>query len=248
MRQNIYDDETFFTGYRALRDTADNFNNLVEQPALRALLPPLGGKVVLDLGCGFGDLAAYCVAQGAARVTATDISTRMLAQARERNALPQIEYVKSAMEDLDFPPASVDLVVSSLALHYVADYAGLVRKVAGWLTAGGDFVFSVEHPICTAQKADQTWLRDEAGRKLCWPVDDYSDEGRREFGWYVPGVIKYHRTVSTLLNGLMEAGLAVAGVQEPVASEETIRRLPEYAATRRVPPFLLVKSNKPEGN
>ncbi len=115
MRQNIYDDATFFRGYHALREQADNFNNLVEQPALRALLPPLTGETVLDLGCGFGDIAAYCVTQGAEHIVATDISTRTLAQALEQNRLPQIEYVQAAMEDLKFAPDSFDVVLSSRA-------------------------------------------------------------------------------------------------------------------------------------
>ncbi len=135
--------------------------------------------------------------------------------------------------------------LSSLALHYVRDFAGIVGSVARWLRQGGSFVFSVEHPICTAQKADPTWLRDGAGERLCWPVDDYSDEGEREFAWYVPGVIKYHRTISTLLNTVTQNGLVVTEVMEPTASEATIHRLPEYASSRRVPPFLVVKSSKP---
>ena len=84
MRQNIYDDEAFFQGYADLRAQPGNLNDLVEQPALRALLPPLAGASVLDMGCGAGDLSAYCAGQGAARVVGADISERMLALARER--------------------------------------------------------------------------------------------------------------------------------------------------------------------
>jgi SAM-dependent methyltransferase len=245
VRQNIYDDETFFQGYRTLREKTDNFNNLVEQPAIRAMMPTLAGKIVLDLGCGFGDLAVYCVTQGAERVVATDISAKMLAQARTQNARPQIEYVQAAMEELEFASRSFDLVLSSLALHYIKDFAGLIKSAVGWLRPGAEFVFSIEHPLCTAQKADQAWVRDEAGNKLYWPVDDYSKEGKRQFQWYVPGVVKYHRTVSTLLNVLIQNGLTVTEVREPTASEDTIKRLPEYASTRRVPPFLIVRAIAP---
>ena len=59
MPQNIYDDETFFAGYRQLRDTDAGINGAVKIPAMRALLPPLAGCTVLDLGCGFGDFARY---------------------------------------------------------------------------------------------------------------------------------------------------------------------------------------------
>lgn len=244
MRQNIYDDTAFFAGYQDLREKPNNFNNLVEQPALRGMLPPLAGLAVLDLGCGFGDLAAYCVEQGAVSIVATDISAKMLALGREKNPSPLIDYRQVAMEDLDFAPGTFDLVISSLALHYVADYRGLVVKVARWLRPSGHFVYSVEHPICTARRADQGWLYDEDGQKLCWPVDDYQIEGRREFSWFVDGVVKYHRTLTTLLNTLVGSGLTVSAVCEPSATEETIARLPYYESTRRFPSFLLVQSRK----
>jgi len=50
-------------------------------------------------------------------------------------------------------------------------------------------------------------------------LDNYSDEGPREESWFVPGVQKVHRTFSTFINGLLNAGLVVERVVEPVASE-----------------------------
>ena len=35
---------------------------------------------------------------------------------------------------------AVELVVSSLAIHYVEDYAALMRRIAGWLAPGGVLV------------------------------------------------------------------------------------------------------------
>ena len=246
MRQNIYDDEAFFQGYADLRASPGNFNDLVEQPALRALLPPLDGAVVLDMGCGAGDLSAYCAGQGAARMVGADISEKMLRAARERNAHPAIEYVRAAIEDLSFAPETFDVVVSSFAVHYVSDYAALVADVSRWLRPGGAFVYSTEHPMTTARKAgEQNWVRDEAGNRLFWPIDDYGDEGERRFHWIVDGVAKYHRTMATLVNGLVEAGLAVTQLVEPVASEEALRREPGLASLARFPNCLIVKSVKP---
>lgn len=55
MMQNIYDNTEFFSSYKALRESDDNYNILLEQPAMMALLPDLKNKTVIDLGCGFGD-------------------------------------------------------------------------------------------------------------------------------------------------------------------------------------------------
>ena len=49
MNRSIFDNDTFFEGYRRLRDTDDNANILLEQPAMSELLPDLVGKRVLDL-------------------------------------------------------------------------------------------------------------------------------------------------------------------------------------------------------
>ena len=50
--QNIFDDQTFFTEYQKLGDNRANYNNLIEQPAMKKLMPDTAGKSVLDLGCG----------------------------------------------------------------------------------------------------------------------------------------------------------------------------------------------------
>ena len=64
--QNVYDNAEFFHNYCALRGKSDNYNDLLEQPALWSLLPPLAGRRVLDLGCGFGDACARYADAGAA--------------------------------------------------------------------------------------------------------------------------------------------------------------------------------------
>jgi hypothetical protein len=60
----------------------------------------------------------------------------MLALAHAERGHPRVTYLRQAIEDADFPPEQTDLVVSTLALHYVADYAGLVRCIPRWLSPG----------------------------------------------------------------------------------------------------------------
>lgn len=243
--QNIYDDPRFFAGYRELRDTGRGINEPIEQPALRALLPPLAGLIVLDLGCGDGGFARWCVEQGAQRVVGVDLSRRMLGLSAERTTDPRIAFVRSAAEVVAFAPAAFDLVTASFVLHYVRDYTGIVRRVAGWLRPGGVFVLSVEHPVVTAQVAKQGWVTDHVGRRLFWALDDYADEGERRQRWYVDGVLKYHRRVATLVNGLLDAGFVLERMSEPEPLSEAIRERVDLVDDRRRPPVLVLRASLP---
>jgi SAM-dependent methyltransferase len=164
--QNVYDDRRFFAAYRELRDTKRGINEAIEQPALRRLLPPLDGLDVLELGCGDGELARWCAERGARWAVGVDLSARMLALARERTTDGRVQLVRTAIERAAFAPESFDLAASSFALHYVADDAAVVGRVFAWLRPGGQFTFSVEHPVVTAQVAKQGWVADHVGRRL----------------------------------------------------------------------------------
>ena len=53
MAQNIYDNETFFSAYRALR-REKSYNDLLEQPAMERLLPEVEMVLVMSVEPGFG--------------------------------------------------------------------------------------------------------------------------------------------------------------------------------------------------
>jgi ubiquinone/menaquinone biosynthesis C-methylase UbiE len=242
--QNIYDDPDFFAGYAELRRTESGLNAALEQPALMSLLPPsLDGLDVLDLGCGFGDFAAAAKAKGAASVAGIDISERMLDIARGRVTDPTVSFLRAPIETAELSEESFDLIVSSLALHYVEDYAGVVAKIARALRPYGHIVFSVEHPVMTAN-GDYEWQCDAAGAKLHWKLDRYREEGRRESTWFVDGVVKYHRTVETYVNGLIDAGLTLKRLIEPEATPDAMKTRADLIETRRRPVFLLLAAEK----
>jgi 2-polyprenyl-3-methyl-5-hydroxy-6-metoxy-1,4-benzoquinol methylase len=203
------------------------------------------GRRVLDLGCGAGQLALHLARAGAAEVVGVDLSERMLALARAERAHPRVTYERAALEEVRFASGRFDLVVSSLALHYVEDYAGLIRRVADWLAPVGVLVYSTEHPIYTARLPDDGWVLDEAGRRVRWGIDRYADEGVREERWFVAGVRKVHRTLATLINGVLDAGLVLERVVEPVPGQAWLRDHPQSADERRRPMFLLVRARRP---
>jgi SAM-dependent methyltransferase len=242
--QNIYDDPRFFAEYSEMDRFKSGWGRAMEHDGFVELLGDVSGLRVLDLGCGAGQLASYLADAGAAEVVGIDASERMLDVARARRAHPRVSYLRGAMEDADFPPGAFDLVVSSLALHYVRDYAGLVGRIARWLAPGGPLVFSTEHPIYTARASTDGWVTGPEGTRAAWALDHYAEEGRREHRWFVAGVRRYHRTISTLLNGLIDAGLAIERVVESAPSDAWLRDRPQDADERRRPMFLLIRARR----
>jgi SAM-dependent methyltransferase len=242
MTQNIYDNDEFFAGYSRLPRSVGGLDDAPEWPALRALLPALHGRKVLDLGCGFGWFCRWARENGAARVLGIDVSEKMLAQATATTSDTGITYARADMERLELTPAAFDLAYSSLALHYIANLDGLMSQVHRSLVEGGSLVFSVEHPIYTAP-AGPNWFVDPAGRTV-WPVDCYLDEGPRSTDWLAKGVIKQHRTLATYLNALLRSGFALRHVEEWGPTDEQIAARPQFADDRQRPPFLLVAARR----
>lgn len=125
------------------------------------------------------------------------------------------------MEDLEFPDNTFDIVLSSLAFHYVKDFEILVSRISRWTVQGGNFVFSAEHPVFTAS-GSQDWYYDAEGNILHFPVDNYYYEGEREAVFLGERVIKYHRTLTTYLNTLLVNGFELRNIIEPQPPEEML--------------------------
>lgn len=240
MPQNIYDDPEFFAGYSRMRRSRLGLAGAAEWPAMQALLPPMAGLRAVDLGCGFGWFCRWAREAGAAAVLGLDLSQKMLDRARAETHDPAIAYRRADLDNLDLPKAAFDLAYSSLALHYVEDVAPLMATVYAALVPGGRFVFSIEHPIYMAP-ARPDWLEIADGRKV-WPLDGYGREGRRTTDWHAPGVVKFHRTLATTLNLLIEAGFAIRRLEEWRPSEAQLREEPALAAELDRPTFALISA------
>lgn len=242
MKENKYDDPHFFEKYSQMTRSQQGLAGAGEWRELEKLLPDFHGRRVLDLGCGYGWHCQYAAEHGAACVLGTDISQKMLEAARARNPGPSIEYRQAAMEDLRFPDGTFDVVLSSLAVHYVKDFRPLVRSISRWLTLGGSFVFSVEHPVFTAY-GSQNWYYGPDGEILHFPVDNYYLEGPREAVFLGERVTKYHRTLTTYLDTLLENGFRLTRVVEPQPPEDMME-LPGMRDELRRPMMLLVSAVK----
>ncbi|GIP31797.1 bifunctional 2-polyprenyl-6-hydroxyphenol methylase/3-demethylubiquinol 3-O-methyltransferase UbiG [Paenibacillus sp. J2TS4] len=239
MRQNKYDELEFFEKYSQMPRSIDGLKAAGEWHAFRAMLPELYDKRVLDLGCGFGWHCRYVRERQARSVVGIDLSENMLARAREHTDDSAIKYLRLAMEDIDFPAEEFDVVLSSLALHYVEPFDIVCRQVQHCLVPGGTFVLSVEHPVFTALAA-QDWYYGPQGERLHWPIDNYQNEGQRTTHFLDHDVIKYHRTVTTYVNTLMDSGFSITKLSEPQPTQEMLAQVPDMRDETRRPMFLLI--------
>ena len=80
-------------------------------------------------------------------------------------------------------------------------------------------------------------------RILHFPVDRYYYEGRRDAVFLGEHVIKYHRTLTTYLNTLLDADFRILRVIEPQPPEH-LMDLPGMKDEMRRPMMLLVSARK----
>ena len=238
----FYDDEAIFEEYHARRKQGTNANRLLEEPVILEMIGAVEGLRVADLGCGDGVLGVQLLAAGAARYEGVDGSERMVARAQELLAGSSGTAAHVMLEEWEAAAESLELVVSRLVLHYLAedDLLALLRRVHAGLTPGGRLVVSVEHPVLTSCNASL----EQSGRRGSWIVDDYFATGARKVHWMGGTVTKHHRTVADYFRLLQEAGFAVEMLRESRPERERFETEEEYQRRMRIPLFLFLAGRK----
>lgn len=113
------------------------------------------GGELLDLGCGSGELARELAATGY-RVTGCDIAREMLREASRAGRGSGVRWLElePGWRQLPLAAGSLDAVVASSVLEYVADPAGVLAECARVLRPGGTLlctVPAVAHPVRWAE-------------------------------------------------------------------------------------------------
>ena len=218
---NIYNQSDFFDKYSQMSRSQKGLAGAGEWHTLKKVMPDFTDKTVLDLGCGYGWHCNYVVEQGARHVIGIDQSEKMLKVAREKFNSPKITYMKNSIENIQFEKLTFDVVISSLALHYVENYNRLIQELKEVTKPGGQLIFTVEHPVFTAY-GSQDWHYNENGEILHFPVDNYYVEGKREAVFLGTKMTKYHRTLTTYLDTLVQQGFQLDRVLEAEPEEKKL--------------------------
>ncbi len=243
MKENKYDDITFFNKYSRMDRSIKGLQGAGEWHEFKKMFPDLKEKIMLDIGCGFGWHCKYAVENGATQVVGIDLSEKMLERARIQNNDSKIEYIQCAIEDYTYPRNTFDIVISSLTLHYIESFDFVCQKVYQTLKKDGYFIFSVEHPIFTANGKEE-WEYQTDGSIKCWPIDDYFQERMIHSNFLGEEVIKYHRTISSYINILLQNGFTLKKLIEPQPEEKMIEMNIAMKEELRRPMMLLISAQK----
>ncbi len=204
-------------------------------------LGDVGGKTVIDIGCGEGRFSRLLSKLGAT-VTGIDLTEAFIERARFTSA--NETYIVGNAEDLHgIERDAFDLAVSYIVLVDLLDFRSAVNAAYRVLRPGGRFVICNIHPMRSS--VSDGWIK-QGDKKLFYPVDNYTDEGPREFTWFDRTFINMHHTLSSYISSFLGAGFALRALQEPVPCEEELAANPTFDDEYRIPNFIIYVLEKPD--
>jgi ubiquinone/menaquinone biosynthesis C-methylase UbiE len=190
----------------------------LEDPVFEELVGKVDGQEVCSVACGQGREARYLAGRGAT-VTGVDLSAKLVEIARQHEEAEPlgISYLQGDAHTLDaLGNDSFDGVVCYMALMDIPELDSAVRAVARILRPGGWFAFVITHPCFKTPATGD--LVDHTNQSVRRTVGKYFAEGY----WDGPGANRnalpvgaYHRTMSTYVNSLTDAGLVIERMEEP---------------------------------
>lgn len=216
-----------------------------EDPYVREVLALTGdvaGRRICDLACGQGRVARYLAELGAV-VVGIDLSAKLLEIARRHEeAQPRkIEYRLADARNLpDRPDDLFDGVLCHMALMDIDDLGATLSGVAHILRPRGWFVFSILHPCTNPPRSGEMASPEGPVRTIA----GYFTQGhwQSETRTGPPGKVgAYHRTLSTYVNALTDAGLTLERMSEARATGRIAEARPVWA---EVPAVLAARCRK----
>jgi cytosine/adenosine deaminase-related metal-dependent hydrolase/ubiquinone/menaquinone biosynthesis C-methylase UbiE len=220
---------SLFDLWAEVYDTQPNALLLLEERTLSALLPPIQGTDVLDVGCGTGRWLARLEAHKPRSLAGSDPSLAMLKRARTKLALTTVLHQSDSVP-LPAPEASRDLILASFVLSYIDDLAAFARDCARVLRPGGTLLVADMHPRTAAER---NWTRSFETRDETLHLKAHS------------------RSIGEIAAAFAAHGFTVSALEEPSFGEpertifERTNKLDAYLALTAVPAIYLLKLAKP---
>jgi ubiquinone/menaquinone biosynthesis C-methylase UbiE len=216
--------------YESFTGSPNSYSSMIEWPAIKKQLPDLKNKSIVDLGCGTGRFSFLLEQFFPEEITGIDISKEMIKIAEQlaREKGSRAKFIQGDIEDLSgMASNSVDFVFSSTVLHYIKDLHGIMQEIYRILKSSSCCILSVIHPVYSAQYpiAHDDGMFPEDGD---WEVK-YLNKDIRAYvqPWieYNPDIesflsYSYHHTMADYINCIVDSGLSIKCLCEPLPPEE----------------------------
>jgi ubiquinone/menaquinone biosynthesis C-methylase UbiE len=173
-----------------------------------------GCSLVLDLGCGEGQIArAIAASPHAPIVVGLDPSGAQLANARAKSP-ESITFIQGVAEEIPFATHHFDGVVCCLVIEHCEDIDQVLAEVARVLRPGGIFMLLINHPIY--QGVGSGFIDDQILGEHYWRIGPYLNETvsyeEVDNGVSLPFA---HRPLSRYMNPLADRDLLLVQMYEP---------------------------------
>ncbi|GCD90758.1 class I SAM-dependent methyltransferase [Nocardioides sp. LS1] len=188
-----------YDGWAPFYDGPRNLMLEREQVLVHAILDRLPVGRALDVACGTGRHAAYLAGLGHT-IIGTDVSPAMLDVARAK--LPDAELHLADMHALPVADASVDTVVTGLAVNHVPDLRPVFAEFARVLRPGGHLVVSDSRGLMEGARLYPMAFEDRDGK---------------------PGFMRsWVHSTSSFLHAALPLGLRVLACEEVGRDEDMV--------------------------
>lgn len=228
----VADYDSFAAAYSASNEN-NLFNAYYERPEMIRLAGDVAGLEILDAGCGSGPLTEALRAKDAV-VSGFDLSPAMVELARERLGENADVRVADLGAPLPYPDDKFDIVVASLSLHYVEDWASALAELRRVLKPGGRLIVSIIHPTVYAVAYPEADY---------FALTQYSED--YDYGEETVWMTYWHRPLQDVINTFIDAGFRIKKVTEPPPAPDTPTELLPHPDGRAFICFLFFALESP---
>lgn len=237
--------------YDALLEGGDGtYHKEVILPNLLRYMSIRKNEAILDLACGTGFFSREFATAGA-RVTGIDISSELIALAKEKTPSGITYHVSDAAEIPMIPDQSMDTVVIVLAIQNIVDVHKVFAECARVLKPSGRLLLVMNHPTFRIPKASE-WGWDETRQIEYRRIDAYLSESKVTIDMH-PGekkraeTISFHRPLQVYMKHITKAGFVLTRLEEWISNRQGPRGKRAAAndkARKEIPLFLFLEGRK----